>query len=77
MSELSKRYGFEGFDCAPALRLQAHEELNRLQIDGLNKRLDRIEQLIERLEKRLWLTMYGVLGVILTQALQQIAPGLS
>ena len=77
MSEQSKRYGFEGFDCAPALRLQAHEELNRLQIDGLNKRLDRIEHLMERLEKRLWLTMYGVLGVILTQAIQQLLPGFS
>ena len=77
MSEQSKRYGFEGFDCAPALRLQAHEELNRLQIDGLNKRLDRIEYLMERLEKRLWLTMYGVLGVILTQAVQQLLPGFS
>ena len=64
------RYGFEAFDCAPALRLEAHERVAKLQFDSLNKRLDRIEALIERLEKRLWLTVYGVVGVILAQAFQ-------
>ena len=72
MADGSKRYGFEKFDCAPALRLEAHEQLNELQFETLNRRLDRIEMMIERLEKRLWLTMYGVVGVILTQAVQQV-----
>lgn len=66
------RYGFEAFDCAPALRLEAHERVVKLQFDSLNKRLDRIEALIERLEKRLWLTVYGVVGVILAQAFQSL-----
>lgn len=66
------RYGFEAFDCAPALRLEAHERVANLQFDSLNKRLDRIEALIERLEKRLWLTVYGVVGVILAQAFQSL-----
>ena len=66
------RYGFEAFDCAPALRLEAHEQVAKLQFDSLNKRLDRIEALIERLEKRLWLTVYGVVGVILAQAFQSV-----
>ncbi|MFY0596087.1 MAG: hypothetical protein JXQ85_06630 [Cognatishimia sp.] len=66
------RYGFEAFDCAPALRLEAHERVAKLQFDSLNKRLDRIEALIERLEKRLWLTVYGVVGVILAQAFQSL-----
>jgi hypothetical protein len=66
------RYGFEAFDCAPALRLEAHERVAKLQFDSLNKRLDRIEALIERLEKRLWLTVYGVVGVILAQAFQSV-----
>ncbi len=65
-----QRYGFERFDCAPALRLEAHERVAKLQFDGLNRRLDKIEMLIERLEKRLWLTVYGVVGVILAQAFQ-------
>ena len=66
------RYGFESFDCAPALRLEAHERVAELQFSSLNKRLDRIEAMIERLEKRLWLTVYGVVGVILAQAFQSL-----
>ena len=65
---MGDRLGFEAFDCAPALRLEAHVRVAKLQFDSLNKRLDRIEALIERLEKRLWLTVYGVVGVILAQA---------
>ena len=65
---MSERYGFEAFDCAPALRLEAHERVAKLQFDSLNKRLHRIEELIERLDRRLWLTVYGVVGVILAQA---------
>ncbi|MGH1446810.1 MAG: GTA head formation protein, RCAP_rcc01685 family [Cognatishimia sp.] len=73
--ERGARYGFEPFDCAPALRLEAHERVATLQFESLNKRLDRIEALIERLEKRLWLTVYGVVGVILAQAFQSLLQG--
>ena len=38
--------------------------------ENLNGRLDRIETIMERLERRLWLTVYGVVGVILAQAFQ-------
>ncbi len=65
-----RRVGFEAFDCAPGLRLEAHERLSALQFATLDARLERIEALIERLERRLWLTVYGVVGVILAQALQ-------
>ncbi|MGH1424717.1 MAG: GTA head formation protein, RCAP_rcc01685 family [Pseudooceanicola sp.] len=60
------------FECAPGLRLQAHERLNRVQLDGLTRRQDKLEELLERLERRLWLTVYGVVGVILAQAFQSI-----
>ncbi|MBN9887725.1 GTA head formation protein, RCAP_rcc01685 family [Salipiger abyssi] len=66
MSE--RKLEYEPFACAPALKLEAHERVSRLQIEALNGRLDRIEGLIERLEKRLWLAVYGVAGVILAQA---------
>jgi hypothetical protein len=69
---MGDRLGFEAFDCAPALRLEAHERVAKLQFESLNKRLDRIEALIERLEKRLWLTVYGVVGVILAQAFSSL-----
>lgn len=60
------------FECAPGLRLQAHERLTQLHYETLNRRLDRLEELMERLERRLWLTVYGVVGVILAQAFQSV-----
>lgn len=58
------------FDCSPGLRLSAHERVAQIQNEAVNRRLDRIEQMMERLEKRLWLTVYGVAAVILAQAFQ-------
>lgn len=58
----------ERFQCAPGMRLQAHERVSELQFVMLGDRLDRIEVMIERLEKRLWLTVYGVAAAILAQA---------
>lgn len=55
------------FECAPGLRLQAHERLSDVHQRNLEKRLDRIEMQMERMEKRLWLTVYGVVAVILSQ----------
>lgn len=66
------RYGFEAFDCAPALRLEAHERVSNLHIEGLNRRAEKLEALIDKLEKRLWLTVYGVVAVILAEAFQSI-----
>ena len=60
------RYGFEAFDCAPALRLEAHERVAQLQHDAL----------LHRLEKRLWLAVYGVVGAILAQAFQPLLAAL-
>ncbi len=60
----------ERFDCAPGLRLQAHEKVSEIHHANLVSRLGRIEAMIERLERRLWLTVYGVVAVILAQAAQ-------
>lgn len=69
---MAERPGFEPFDCAPALRLEAHERVAALQFEAMNKRLDRLEELLERLEKRLWLALYGVVAAILGQAFQSL-----
>ncbi|MGR3270429.1 hypothetical protein DU478_04440 [Thalassococcus profundi] len=66
------RPGFEAFECAPGLRLEAHERVSAVMFETLTARLDRIEALMERLERRLWLTVYGIVGVILAQALQSV-----
>ncbi|WP_298971444.1 hypothetical protein [uncultured Roseobacter sp.] len=64
--------GLERFECAPGLRLQAHERVAQIQHDNLIRRLDRVEEMMERLEKRLWLTVYGIVAMILGQALQSV-----
>ena len=63
---------FETFECAPGLRLQAHEKVSQIHHDMLCQRLERIEEMMERLEKRLWLAVYGVAAAILAQAFQSI-----
>ncbi|WP_300029387.1 hypothetical protein [uncultured Roseobacter sp.] len=60
------------FECAPGLRLQAHERVSEIQHANLARRLDRIEEMMERLEKRLWLTVYGIVAMILGQGLQSL-----
>ncbi len=61
--------GFERFECAPGLRLQAHERVTEIQHKNLLSRLERLEEMIERLEKRLWLMVYGIVAMILAQGL--------
>lgn len=60
----------ERFECGPGIRLQAHEHVVQVHFDHINNRLDKLEYLIERMEKRLWLTVYGVAAVVLAQAFQ-------
>ncbi|SMX36716.1 GTA head formation protein, RCAP_rcc01685 family [Maliponia aquimaris] len=68
MTELRSRH--EAFACAPGLRLEAHERVSKLQFDALTDRFQRLEALMERLERRLWLTVYGVAGAILADVFQ-------
>lgn len=60
----------ERFECGPGIRLQAHERVAQVHFDHINTRLDRLEEMMERFEKRLWLTVYGVAAVVLAQAFQ-------
>lgn len=53
-------------------RFEAQERIMALQFGTVEKRLESIERLIEGLERRLWMTVYGVVAVILTQAVQGI-----
>lgn len=63
---------YDSFECAPGLRLAAHERVSEIHHQNLSRRLDRLDEMMERLEKRLWLTVYGVVAVILAQAFQSI-----
>lgn len=53
-------------------RFETQERIMALQFGQVEKRLERIEALMGLLEKRLWITVYGVVAVILSQAVQSI-----
>ncbi|MDO5528351.1 MAG: hypothetical protein Q4F71_03015 [Paracoccus sp. (in: a-proteobacteria)] len=53
-------------------RFETQERVMALQFGAVEKRLERIEEMIAGLEKRLWMAVYGVVAVILTQAVQSL-----
>ncbi|WP_425045427.1 GTA head formation protein, RCAP_rcc01685 family [Primorskyibacter sp. S87] len=61
---------YVAFDCAPGLKLAAHERVAAIQHDHLCRRLDQLQEMMERQERRLWLTVYGVAAAILGQLFQ-------
>ncbi|MCV6824084.1 MULTISPECIES: GTA head formation protein, RCAP_rcc01685 family [Halocynthiibacter] len=65
------RFLYDSFDAASA-RIEANERVSKLQFATLEQRLGRIEVMIERLERRLWLAVYGVVGVILAQGVASL-----
>ncbi|MGB7263851.1 MAG: hypothetical protein WBC68_17440 [Albidovulum sp.] len=72
MAGAGSRYLKEPFECAHEHRFEATEKIMALQFQTVEKRLERIEAMITGVEKRLWMTVYGVVGVILSQAAQSI-----
>lgn len=53
------RYLYEPFDSAHA-RIETHERVFEERWIALNRVLEQIESGLERLERRLWLAVYGV-----------------
>lgn len=60
------------FLCAPGLRIEAQEQLVAMQFSQMNQQLQRIEEAMERLERRLWVTVYGVVAAMLAQMAQSL-----
>lgn len=58
------------FECAPGIRLQAHERLSEVHYRNMEQRFERIEENIKKLEQRLWLALYGIVAVILAETVQ-------
>ncbi|MGO4853174.1 GTA head formation protein, RCAP_rcc01685 family [Phaeovulum sp. W22_SRMD_FR3] len=71
MTAGGSRYLKEPFDPHDQ-RLETVERIMSLQFTQVERRLERIEAMIEGLERRLWMTVYGVVAVILTQAVQGV-----
>ena len=67
------RQYYDNFDAAHA-RIEVNERVAEERWVALEHRLCRIEAMLERLERRLWLTVYGVLGAILAQVATSFLP---
>lgn len=69
------RFLFDSFDAASA-RIEANERVAEERWAALDYRLGQIDTVLERLEKRIWLGVYGVAAFLLAQggeALLQVA----
>ncbi len=79
---ISRRHGratrqyYDNFDAAHA-RIEVNERVHEERWVALEHRLCRMEAMLERLERRLWLTVYGVVAAILAQVVLSLTPGLS
>jgi len=69
------RYLYDSFDAAHA-RIDANERVAEERWHALDRRLERIDLSLDRLEKRLWLAVYGVATIVLSQLLPQVLAGL-
>lgn len=65
------RYLYAPFDAANA-RIEANERVLEERWVALTFRLEAIETALERLERRLWLAVFGVVSVILAEGVSQI-----
>lgn len=66
------RYLKEPFEWVQEHRFDATEKIMEVQFLAVDRRLERIETVISGVEKRMWMTVFGVVGVILSQAVQSI-----
>jgi hypothetical protein len=65
------RYLYESFDAASA-RIDAHERVMEERWSALDRRLAQIDAALERLEKRIWVGVYGVAAFLLAQGAEAI-----
>lgn len=65
------RYLYDSFDAAQA-RIDANERVAEERWSGLAYRLGQIESTLERLERRIWLGVYGVAAFLLAQGAEAV-----
>ena len=59
------KYLYEPFEAAA--KLETHKQVSDERWIALERRLEQIESALERLERRLWLAVYGVVAFVLTR----------
>lgn len=70
-SEGGSRFLYDSFDVAAA-RIEANERVANERWAGLEYRLGLIEATLERLEKRIWVGVYGVAAFLLAQMAEAV-----
>ena len=65
------RFLYAPFDAAEA-RIEANERVLEERWQALAFRLKAIEVALERLERRLWLAVFGVISVVLAEGVREI-----
>ena len=65
------RYLYESFDAAHA-RIEANERGADERWAALEYRLGRIEEALERMEKRIWVGVYGLAAFLLAQGAEMV-----
>ena len=65
------RFLYDSFDAAQA-RIEANERVLAERWSALEFRLGQIDQVLERLERRIWLGVYGVAAFLLTQGAEAL-----
>lgn len=68
---VGSRYLYDSFDAASA-RIEANERVAEERWTGLEYRLGQIEGSLERLEKRIWVGVYGVAAFLLAQVAETL-----
>lgn len=64
---VGSRYLYEPFEAAA--KLETHRQVTDERWIALERRLEMIESALERLERRIWLAVYGVVGFVLTRGI--------
>lgn len=70
-SESGSRFLYDSFDAAAA-RIEANERVADERWSGLEYRLGLIEATLERLEKRIWIGVYGVAAFLMAQMAETV-----
>ena len=69
--EGGSRFLYDSFDAAAA-RIEANERVAEERWAALDWRLAQIDAVLERLEKRIWLGVYGVAAFLLAQGAEAV-----
>ncbi|WP_069299635.1 GTA head formation protein, RCAP_rcc01685 family [Neptunicoccus sediminis] len=62
---VGSRYLYEPFEAAA--KLETHRQVTDERWIALERWLEMIESSLERLERRIWMAVYGVVGFVLTR----------